>query len=193
MELESLMNWYDHPVDISKPWLASQKISEHAATIFVDECFLEHIAESDAEIKTASTCTCSSLVVCVVHPMHDCRGVLSLMSVRQGCGTSHVEILVQRCCDPICLHDVLCQLLRAHVVDPMIMEAVEFANGGGAVDTRCFPRPSSWSHTNWKLCKIAIHSSDFMCHAQWHQQHVLLAYEEFYFFHELVIFGAWLV
>ena len=29
-----------------------------------------------------------------------------------------------RCCDPICLHDVLCQLLRAHVVDPLIMEAV---------------------------------------------------------------------
>ena len=28
-----------------------------------------------------------------------------------------------RCCDPICLHDVLCQLLRSHVVDPLIMEA----------------------------------------------------------------------
>jgi len=32
--------------------------------------------------------------------------------------------VLHECCDPICLHDVLCQLLRAHVVDPMIMEAV---------------------------------------------------------------------
>ena len=32
--------------------------------------------------------------------------------------------MLQECCDPICLHDVLCQLLRAHVVDPLIMEAV---------------------------------------------------------------------
>ncbi|CAK8989138.1 unnamed protein product [Durusdinium trenchii] len=31
---------------------------------------------------------------------------------------------LHECCDPICLHDVLCQLLRFHVVDPIIMEAV---------------------------------------------------------------------
>lgn len=43
------------------------------------------------------------------------------------CGTSSLsesELSSElRCCDPICLHDVLCQLLRFHVVDPIIMEA----------------------------------------------------------------------
>ncbi|CAJ1351610.1 unnamed protein product, partial [Effrenium voratum] len=34
------------------------------------------------------------------------------------------NVALQECCDPICLHDVLCQLLRSHVVDPLIMEAV---------------------------------------------------------------------
>ncbi|CAE7240182.1 inlI [Symbiodinium sp. CCMP2456] len=31
---------------------------------------------------------------------------------------------LQECCDPICFQDVLCQLLRSHLVDPLILEAV---------------------------------------------------------------------